>query len=123
MPELPCEIEQRDAVRRSVAERMVSEDVGPDESVRSGMRWRGCLVRCASMVSLVSALSSGWVCVVGSQAGVTFAKAMPVAYWRTNLASESVGSVARMAAVRTQWTAPQAQSSPPMQVDSTRRDS
>jgi hypothetical protein len=81
------------------------------------MSWRGCLVHRASMLALVSVLCTGSAAVVGAQAGVTVAKAMPVTYWRTILASESVDSVARMA------VAPQAPSSPPIERDSAPRNS
>jgi hypothetical protein len=81
------------------------------------MSWRGCLVHRASMLSLVSVLCTGSVGVVGAQAGVTVAKAIPVTYWRTMLASEAVDSLARMT------VAPQALSPPPVEVDSARRES
>jgi hypothetical protein len=140
-------MEQSDAARRSVAERIASGDLGREGIVTSRTCWRGCLVHRASMLSLVSVLCTGSVGAVGAQAGVIVAKAVPVAYWRTNLASESVDSLARMAVARTPRAesvsgivssiarsgvgstfrigppAPQAPSPPPIQVDSARRDS
>jgi hypothetical protein len=110
-------MEQSDAVQDSVTERMAREDVGREGILTSGMRWCWCLVHRRSTLSLVSVLCTGSVGVVGAQAGVTVAKAMPVTYWRTNLASESVDSVARMA------VAPQAPSAPPIEVDSASRNS
>ncbi len=109
-------MKQSNAVRRSVAERMASQTVGRDGIAPTRMR-RGCLVHRASMLSLVSVLCTGSVGVVGAQAGVTVAKAMPVTYRRTILASESVDSLVRMT------VAPQAPSPQPIEVDSAPRHS
>ena len=91
--------------------------MGREGIVTSRMSWLGCLVHRASMLSLVSVLCTGSVGVVEAQAGITVAKATPATYWRTNLASESVDSVPRMA------VAPQALSAPPIEVDSAPRKS
>jgi hypothetical protein len=123
IPELLCEMEQSDAARRSVAGRIASGDLGRERIVTSRTRWRRCFVHRTSMLSLVLVLCTGSVGVVGAQAGVIVAKAVPVTYWRTNLASESVDSLARKAVARTPPAAPQAPSPPRIQADSARPDS